>query len=178
MMITFDEFLFERSDFVTYDDMLRYWKKEEKEEIEERVKNGLMDKLRHRIPPKFSEYNKYIKSITDVSDEKKGIKFEIKLTTGDILHAFRTDVHYNNWYWYLNRKKIREEDIFNKLEPLLLTPYEIWKNNYDGLDDTYEYSDDHGAYMRGAQKRGKVNYLYNKLSPSDKKKADAYKSKK
>ena len=177
-MKTFDEFLFESGDFVTYDDMSRYWKKEDKEEIKEKAKNGLIDKLKYRIPPKFSEYTKYIESINDVSDENKGIKFEIKLTSGDILHAFRTDVRYNNWYWYLNKKKIREEDIFDKLEPLLLTPYELWKNNYDRLDDTYAYSDDHRAYMRGAQQLGKVIDLYNKLSPSDKKKADALQIKK
>lgn len=121
------------------------------------------------LTPTFDE--KWIKEIQDQSDEKKGIKFEIKLINGDTIHAFKIGNYYNEWEWYLNKKKKSGKEIQEYLSSNLLSPYERWELNYNSFDHYYMYADDNRSYRAGAAHEIKIKELYSKLSTSDKKKA-------
>ena len=121
--------------------------------------------------------NVRITNIEDQSIEDKGIKFEIKFNSGDTIHAFKVDNWRGQWELYFNKKKSSEGDIKNYLKSQLeatSTPFENWKQTYDGFDTRYQYSDDPGVYRAGVAIQQKLNDLYDKLSPDDKAKADRY----
>jgi hypothetical protein len=118
-----------------------------------------------------------ITSIEDQSIEDKGIKFEIKLSTGDVIHAFKVGNWSQQWELYLNRKKSDENSIYFYFKDQLeknSTPFENWKRTYDKSDKNYQYSDDPRAYAAGQATKEKLDTLYNSLSPEDKVKADEY----
>ena len=121
------------------------------------------------LTPTFDD--KWIKEIQDQSDEKKGIKFQITLINGDIIHAFKIGQYFNEWEWYLNKKKKSGKEIKEYLSSNLLSPYERWEMNYNSFDHYYMYSDDHRAYKRGSEHRNQITKLYSELSSNDKKKA-------
>ena len=73
----------------------------------EDLKNDVSLSVRHLIPASWEETTKLIKSVEDQSDDEKGIKFEITLTSGDTIHGFKTGAYRSDWEWYLNKKKMK-----------------------------------------------------------------------
>lgn len=124
------------------------------------------------ILPSFDD--KWIKSIEDQSDDEKGIKFEIKLSTGDTIHAFKVGSFRFGWEFYLNKKKMNADEIKRTLVQKAFTPYEIWQMNFDGFDKYYMFSDDSKAYNSGSSHEKQIMKMYDALSSSDKKKAYKY----
>ena len=126
------------------------------------------------IPVDRNDAESYIKSVSDQSDDKKGIKFEIVLTTGDVLHAFKVGRFMQHWEWYINKKRSSEGEIYSQLEEKMYKPFDRWKKQYDGRDATYMYADDASSYKSGLAHDKFLDDLYNKLSASDKKRADEH----
>lgn len=129
---------------------------------------------KHLIPTDFRLAENEILNVSDQSDEEKGIKFEIKLKSGDVLHAYKISKCRMQWEWFLNKNKCDQDVIKEKLEEKIYQPFERWKYYYDTQDKTYLYSDDYRAYINGLNHQKKVIYLYNSLSTLDKNKADKY----
>jgi hypothetical protein len=156
--------------YQTYSDYSKVGKGVKTPSPEELLKDVTVS-VKH-ILPTFEE--KWIKSIEEQSDEKKGIKFEIKLSSGDVIHAFKISRWWGQWEWYLNKKKKSKEDIETELFNKLLTPFDRWKNNFNAFDRYYMYSDDRRSYNSGRDHEKQINSLYDALSNSDKKKAYKY----
>lgn len=121
------------------------------------------------LTPTFDD--KWISSIEDSSDEKKGIKFEIKISTGDILHAFKIGKFLGNWEWYLNKKKKSENEIKQYFMETAISPLERWTLNFKGFDSTYHFADDSRSYNSGLAHERKIISIYDSLTSSDKRKA-------
>jgi hypothetical protein len=121
------------------------------------------------LMPTFDD--KWIKEIQDQSDEKKGIKFQIDLVNRDIIHAFKIDTLYNQWEWYLNKKKLSANEIKDILSSKLLDPYDRWEMNFKSFDSYYMYSDDQRAWRSGVEHEKQIIKLYSELSTNNKKKA-------
>ena len=138
------------------------------------IRNDAMISVKHIMPVHWKEADKYIKSIKDQSDQDKGIKFEITLSTGDTIHGYKVGPWRSHWEWYLNKKKKSNAEIYSELEAKMYSPYDRWKRQYDMLDKTYMYADDNRAYKSGGEHAKLVKNLYDKLSATDKKKADKY----
>jgi hypothetical protein len=129
------------------------------------------------IPLEFREAKTKIKSIEDQSEDNKGIKFEIRLTSGEVIYAFKIGQFRGEWEWYFNKKKMSDRELREALEDKMLTPFEKWKRHYDMSDKDYAYANDRRSYTTGAAHAKHIETLYDALSSSDKKKADDYKSK-
>lgn len=125
-------------------------------------------RVKHLMP---SWDDKWISSINDLSDEKKGIKFEIKTSTGDILHAFKIGRFLGSWEWYLNKKKKSENEIKQYFMETAISPLERWTLNFKGFDSTYPYSDSAKVYKAGYNQEKEIMSLYNSLTSADKRKA-------
>lgn len=138
------------------------------------MKKDVLLSVRHLLPMKWEDKEKFIKKVEDQSDDEKGIKFEITLKSGDVIHAYKVGPWSMNWEWYLNKKKKDKNDILDELEVKLYTPYERWQRHHDMMDKHYQYSDDHRVYTSGLAHEKFVGELYKKLNSSDKKKADKY----
>lgn len=118
-----------------------------------------------------------ITSIEDQSDND-GIKFEIRLSSGDMIRAFKIGNFQQKWELYFNGEKSDEKSIYFDLRGKLeanLPPFEKWKLAYDEFDKTYQFSDDPRVYGAGEEAERKLNKLYSLLSPEEKMQADAYK---
>jgi hypothetical protein len=126
------------------------------------------------IPVDWNEADSYIKTVVDQSDDKKGIKFEISLKTGDILHAYKLGSFRTHWEWYLNKKRLSEGEIYNQLEEKIYKPFDRWQRQYDMQDKYYMYADDSRSYKAGISHEKFVQGLYDKLSAADKKRADEH----
>jgi hypothetical protein len=137
----------------------------------EDLKQDALISVKH-VTPTFDD--KWIESITDQSDEQKGIKFEIKVSSGDIVHAFKLGSWRGSWEFYLNKKKKSKEEIKEYLTMKLLSPYDIWRMNFDGLDRYAAYSDDHRVWSNAGSHEQIIKNIYAKLSSSDQKKAYKY----
>lgn len=168
-MKTFEQFILE---YQKYSDYQKGWG------TPEDIKNDVILSVKHLIPKDFKSSEEEIVSVEDQSDEQKGIKFEIKLKSGDTIHAYKIGKFRMQWEWYLNKKKLSDKEIKNILEEKMYTPFERWKRHYDMRDETYMYSDDHRAYTSGRSHEEMLQKMYDKLSTSDKKKADDYMTKK
>lgn len=130
--------------------------------------------VKHLIPVKFDKADTFIKSIEDQSEEKKGIKFEIKLTTKDVIHAYKIGSFRGSWEWYLNKKKLTRDQIVAILTDKMYTPYEIWQMNFDKFDKYHMYSDDNRAYTAGKSHEREIARMYDGLSSNEKTKAYKY----
>ncbi len=137
----------------------------------EKLKGDAIISAKH-VMPTFDD--KWIESVTDQSDEEKGIKFEIKVSSGDVVHMFKVGSFSGGWEFYLNKKKKNKQEIKEYLTMKLLTPYEIWKMNFDGFDHYAAFSDDHRAWSSAGSHEQIIRNIYAKLSPSDQKKAYKY----
>ena len=141
----------------------------------EDLKNDAILSVRKQIPNvTWPETESYIKSVTDQSDPKQGIKFEFVLKDGNTIHAFKTGNFRGSWEFYLNKKKIKPTvhnnglwwELFDTMSPLEQYTRSLW-----GHDWYFNYADDNRSYQAGSAAAKQLNTLYNKLSPSDKKKA-------
>jgi len=110
-----------------------------------------------------------IKSITDESTDK-GIKFVIKLSTGDTVNAYKTSNWRGEYEWFLNKKKINKQDI-QKFALSQMKPLEVYVYYLKGHDFFHQYADDHRAWKSGESSSKRLVDLYSKLSAGDKKKA-------
>ena len=145
--------------YYTYDDLGL-----EKEEVEREAKL----QLRHQLPYTWDETLKQIKTFKDMSDDGKGIKFEIKLKSGETVHMFKNSKMYGHWEFYLNKK--RQNDLYLALHSKLpaLEKYVMAVKSHDFY---YNYADDNRAYNAGRNSQDQVLKYYGALSNSDKKKA-------
>jgi Asp-tRNA(Asn)/Glu-tRNA(Gln) amidotransferase B subunit len=162
---TFESFV---NEYQTYSQFKKGWG------TPEDLKMDVTISVKHLIPTKWDEAEKQIKSIEDVSDDSKGIKFEIKLKDGDVIHAFKVGQFRGSWEWYLNKKKMQDSQIRKQIEDKMYKPYDKWLRHYDMSDKYYMYADDPRAYDSGKNHDVFVQKLYNELSASDKKKADQH----
>jgi hypothetical protein len=138
------------------------------------MKKDVILSVKHAIPMNWDEAEKFIKKVEDQSDDEKGIKFEISLKSGDTIHGYKTGPWSMQWEWYLNKKRSSKGEIRDYLENKIYKPYELWQRHYDGRDKFYMYADDNRAYQSGAAHEKFIKTLYDKLSSSDKKKADKH----
>lgn len=143
----------------------------------EDLKNDVTLSAKHLIPVLWKDTDKYIKSVEDQSDETKGIKFVIELSTNDTITGYKVGSYRSDWEWFLNNKKLSAGDIVNALEEKMYKPFERWQRHHDMSDKSYSYSDDPRSYKSGTSHDTFIQELYNKLSAADKKKADEYASK-
>jgi len=167
---TYESFLNEGL-YQTYAD---YQKKGSKWGTPDELKDDVIISVKHALPMDQKEKDKFIKKVEDQSDDEKGIKFEITLKNGDVIHAYKTGSWRMQWEWYLNKKKSDIGEISEYLEGKIYKPYERWQRHYDGRDKFYMFSDDHRAYQSGSAHEKYIKSLYDKLSSADKKKADKY----
>lgn len=151
--------------YQTYSDYKNYPKTDSSPES---LLNDVTVSVKHLLPT-FED--KWIKSIEEQSDDKKGIKFQINLTNGDTIHAFKIGRFWGQWEWYLNKKKKNSNDIKKYLSEALMSPLELWQLNFAGFDRYYMYADDSRAYNSGSAHEKSIVDMYNKLSSADKKKA-------
>jgi len=131
----------------------------------EELKNDVEVSLRNSMPRDSFQ----IKSIDDQSNDK-GIKFEIKLDSGDTVHAYKNSQFRGEYEWFLNKKKVTTYDIqeyvFAKLKPL-----DVYVRHLMGHDWYHQYADDHSSWKAGESSNKKIADLYSNLSSGDKKKA-------
>jgi hypothetical protein len=148
--------------YYTYDDLGI-----KKEEVEREAKLH----LRHQLPYTWDETLKQIKTFKDMSDDDKGIKFEIKLKSGETIHMFKNSKMYGQWEFYLNKKRqANKNDLYWSLHSKLpaLEKYVMAIKSHDFY---YHYADDNRAYKAGRNSQDQVLKYYDALSNSDKKKA-------
>jgi hypothetical protein len=166
---TFEGFLTEK--YQTYSD---FDKKGSRWGSPQDLRDDVSIAVKHLLPVEWGKAPQYIKSIEDQSDDQMGIKFQVTLTSGDIIHGYKVGPLRSQWEWYLNKKKKKNQDIYQELETTMYSPYERWERQYNMFDSTYQYSDDPRAYREGSAHDKFVKSLYDKLSTADKKKADKY----
>lgn len=133
----------------------------------EDLKDDVEISVKHLMP---TWEGNWIKSIEDQSTDK-GIKFEIKLIKGDVIHAFKTRPQRGYWEFYLNKKKTDDGEIKKYLENKYLTPLEIFRKRVKGYDFTAKYTD--YGYSDIDKHNKSIENMFNKLSKSDKKKAQS-----
>lgn len=114
---------------------------------------------------------KWLANADEQSDDNKGIKFEFNLMTGDTIHAIKVGAVRGQWELYLNKKKMKSEDIKKILIDKTMTDLEQWEAAWRAHDQYYNYSDSNDVYKSGSAAEKSIIVLYNKLSSSDKKKA-------
>ncbi len=141
------------------------------------IKKDVILSLRRGIPLPWKETESFITSVEDQSQEDKGIKFEIVLKSGDVIHAYKSGLAMSMWDWFLNRKKSNINSIFDHLLDKIYTPLEKWIFLYDMLDKTYLYADDRRSREKGTALERDLDMIYKKLSDADKKRADEYRAK-
>ena len=162
---TFKEFLNEYQTYANYGSR----------ETPESIKADLVFCVNKLIPVKnLKDAAKEIVSVEDKSDDTKGIKFEIVLKSRDVIDAFKVSAAPGNWEWHLNKKKMSEGQVREALEDKMYTPFEKWLRHYEMRDPYYQMADDHRSYKSGQAQEEYVRKLYDKLSASDKKKADQH----
>jgi hypothetical protein len=161
---TFQEFLNEYQTYAKYGSR----------ETPGSVKADVILNVKDLIPVPAKDVDKEIVSVEDQSDDTKGIKFEIVLKSKDVIHAFKISAAPGHWEWHLNKKKMTVSQIIETLEDKMYTPFEKWLRHYEMRDPYYQMADDHRSYKSGQAQEEHVRKLYDKLSASDKKKADQH----
>jgi hypothetical protein len=141
------------------------------------MKKDVVLSLRHGIPLPWEKTESFISSIEDQSVEDKGIKFEIVLKSGDVIHAFKSGLMRSEWDWFINSKRSNINSIFDLLLDKIHSPLEKWKYLYDKFDSAYYYSDSAASRKSGEKSKQKLDAAYKDLSGSEKKKADDYQEK-
>lgn len=109
-----------------------------------------------------------IKSIDDQSTDS-GIKFEVKLDNGDILHLYKNGKFRGEWEFYLNKKKTDSNKVLKHFIDKL-TPLQQYIRGLKIEDWNSQYSDDYRMYSKKGEDIDFIG-LYKKLNNSDKKKA-------
>jgi hypothetical protein len=156
--------------YATYTDVLKTAKKLDLDTLKDKLKNDVKLATKHLLPYDWEKSEEMIDSIEDMSDDQKGIKFEVKLKDGNIVHFFYTNSRFDSWEIYFNKKKMASSDIRSLLRSQLpgLDQYIL---SLKGHDWFYQYADDNRAYKSGTASAERMVKLYTELSNSDKKKA-------
>jgi 8-oxo-dGTP pyrophosphatase MutT (NUDIX family) len=156
--------------YATYTDVLKTAKKLDLDTLKDKLKNDIKLATKHLLPYDWEKSEEMIDSIEDMSDDQKGIKFEVKLKDGNIVHFFYTNSRFDSWEIYFNKKKMASSDIRSLLRSQLpgLDQYIL---SLKGHDWFYQYADDNRAYKSGTASAERMVKLYSELSNSDKKKA-------
>lgn len=169
----FNEFLFENSK-----DLNLYEKPDDKIGNVEKFKKELELELGRKLPLPEDKEGEIIKTIKDESVKEKGIKFKVDLGDGNTLIAYK--LKFVNlgpkWEWYINNKKVDENNLSSELEDLLYKDkdYERWQYHWDSRDKSSEYSDDSNKTRAGREHMRHINALYNTLDATSKAKADEH----
>ena len=121
-----------------------------------------------RSLPTFDE--KWIDSVEDQSDDKKGIKFEFKIGV-DVVHMFKIGNWRGQWEFYLNKKKISDRDLKKSLEEKHLSKIDAFLKYAYGYDFYTDYIDDGSQYNAANANNRSIEDMFKSLSGSDKKKA-------
>ncbi len=141
----------------------------------EEIKNDVTLYVRKGLPiDDWKASEKFIKSVEDQSDPKKGIKFEITLKDGNKVQAFKKGSFQQHWELYLNGKKLPQLSDSNALYWALfdkLKPLDKYLQRINGHDWYYNYADDHKSYTAGRNAGQLLRELYADLSVGEKKKA-------
>jgi hypothetical protein len=76
------------------------------------------------------------------------------------------------WEFYLNKKKIESSDLKSRLEKENMSDLELFLKYAKSYDFYYQYIDDGGKYRAAQRNNSAIEDRFNKLSSSDKKKAN------
>ena len=142
----------------------------------EELKKDATILVKHMIPKDWDSSEDAIKNITDQSNDKKGIKFEFTLDSGDTITVFKVGRFRGSWEIYFNKKKVKDKAAVKKILSERMTDLDQYLHSMKGYDFTHQYADDARSRRSGEAHQKTLTQLYSKLSPSDKKKAyDKYK---
>jgi hypothetical protein len=120
-----------------------------------------------------------LKDIKDVSVEDAGIKFEVKLTNGDVIHLYRLHMTNSIWEVYYNKKKVSggnpqsTAQFRAELENKFMSPVERFLKYAPSFDYEVDYIDDGKQWRRAKDNNSRILQMFQDLSNSDKKKAIA-----
>lgn len=121
-----------------------------------------------RALPTFDD--KWIDSIEDLSQDDKGIKFEVKVGK-DTIHMYKIDRFRGNWEYYLNKKKMTRDNLRAELERKHLSKLDTFLKYASGFDFYAEYIDNGRQYQNALANNNEIIALYKELGASDQKKA-------
>lgn len=121
-----------------------------------------------RLLPSFDD--KWIDSVEDQSDDKKGIKFEIKVGK-NLIHMFKVGNWRGQWEFYLNKKKVSEADVETALEKDNMSELDRFMKKVGGFDFYADKIDNGGQWRQAKFNNSAVKKVFDELSSSDKKKA-------
>ena len=115
-----------------------------------------------------------IKSIEDQSEDK-GIKFEVMLESGDIIHAYKVSQFRmqedQGWELYFNKKKTSFRALKSQLEREYMSDLDRFLKYYKSYDFYADYIDDGRQWNAATANNDNLVNMFNALSNSDKKKA-------
>ena len=157
------KFILTLEKYFGYSDFTRKWGSPE--EMREDVESCL-----NRLLPKTD----MISGITDQSTEK-GIKFEIILTTKEIIHMYKISQWRfspeSGYEYYLGKKKFKFNDLKSKLEEDHLDKLEAFLKYFKSFDFYSQYIDNGGQYKAASTNNNSIKLMFDELNKSDKKKA-------
>ena len=134
------------------------------EEMLEDVKSVVL-----RVLPTREE--KWIKNIEDQSTDK-GIKFQVTLSEGDIIHMYMTSkwrMSVDSWEFYFNKKKTSATDLIKTLENTYMSDLEKFLKYAFSYDFYAQYIDNGGQYKRATDNNSRIESNFKALSSKDKK---------
>ena len=115
-----------------------------------------------------------IKSIEDQSEDK-GIKFEVMLESGDIIHAYKVSQfrfqENQGWELYFNKKKTDFRSLKSQLEREYMSDLDKFLKYYKSYDFYADYIDDGRQWSDATANNNDIVKNFNSLSASDKRKA-------
>ena len=135
----------------------------------EELKRDAEIQVQHMIPKDWDDAKESIKNIVDQSSDKKGIKFEVTLESGDTIHLYKTGRFRGDWEVYFNKKKMKDKGAVRKILSARETDLDQYLQSMKGFDSTFQYTDDIRAHNRGAEHQKVLMDMYAKLSPTEKK---------
>lgn len=133
----------------------------------EELKDDAIISLKKMLP---TSDEKWIDEVEDLSNEKKGIKFQVKIGK-DLVHMFKVGSARGYWEYYLNKKKTDERKLQDHFDKTLMSPLDAFMKYARGYDFYAGYIDDGGQYQRAIANNKAITDMFNNLSSSDKKKA-------
>jgi hypothetical protein len=115
-----------------------------------------------------------IKSIEDQSEDK-GIKFEVMLESGDIIHAYKVSQfrfqENQGWELYFNKKKTSFSNLKSQLEREYMSDLDRFLKYFKSYDFYADYIDDGRQWKAATANNDNLVNMFNALSSGDKKKA-------
>ena len=135
----------------------------------EEVKRDAEITVQHMIPKDWDDAKESIANIVDQSSDKKGIKFEVTLHSGDIIHLYKTGRFRGDWEVYFNKKRMKDAATVRKILSARETDLDQYLLSIKGYDNTWHYADDQRAYKNGQAHQKTLSDLYSKLSSAEQK---------